>query len=58
MDVDVVFFNIILFAISAFNMPPMHFVCHLKFLCYWVDSRDYFKNDFKKPRIDLGVKSV
>ena len=58
MDVDVVFINVILLATLASNMPPMHFVCHLIFFRYWVDSRDHLKNDFKKSRIDLGAKLV
>ena len=57
MDVDMVFINVILLAILASNMPPMHSVCHLRFFCYRVDGRDYFKNDFKKSRTDLGTKS-
>ena len=58
MDADVVFINVILLATSTSNMPSMHFVCHLKFFCYWVDGKDHFKNDFKKSRTDLGAKSV
>ena len=52
------FFNIILFAISASNMLLMHFIYHLRFFCYWVNSKDHFKNDFKKSRTDLGAKLV
>ena len=52
------FFNIILFAISASNMLLMHSVYHLRFFCYWVNSKDHFKNDFKKSRTDLGAKLV
>ena len=48
MDVDVVFINVILLATLASNMPPMHFICHLRFFCYWVDGRDHLKNDLKK----------
>ena len=52
------FFNIILFTTSAINMP-MHSVCHLRFFCYWVNGKDYFKNDLKKKlRTDLRAKSV
>ena len=58
MDADVVFIDVILLATSASNMPPMHPVCHIKFFCYQVDGRDHFKNDFKKSRTGLGVKSV
>ena len=58
MDVVVVFIDVILLAISASNMPPMHSVCHFRFFCYWVDGNDHFKNDFKKSRTDLGAKSV
>ena len=53
MDANVVFINVILLATSASNMPPMHSVCHLRFFYYWVDSKDHFKNDFKKSGIDL-----
>ena len=34
------------FATSAFSMPPMHSVCHLRFFCYYVKGRDQNKNDF------------
>ena len=39
-------------------MPPMHFVRHFRFFCYWIDGKDHFKNDLKKSRTDLGAKSV
>ena len=58
MDANVVFINVILLATSASNMPPMHSICHLRFFYYWVDGNDYFKNDFKKSKTDLGTKSV
>ena len=58
MDADIVFINVILLATLASNMPPIHFVCHLKFFCYWVDGRGQNKNDFLKSRIDLGAKSI
>ena len=58
MDVDVVFINVILLATSASNMPPIHFFCHLRFFCYWVDGRGQNKNDFLKSRTDLGAKSI
>ena len=58
MDADVVFINVILLATLVSNMPPMHFVCHLRFFRYLVDGRDHFKNDCKKSRTDLGAKLV
>ena len=58
MDADVVFIDVILLATLLSNIPPMYFVCHLRFFCYWVDDRDHFKNDFKKSRTDLGAKSI
>ena len=63
MDADVVFINVILLATLAFNMPPMHSICHLRIFCYCVDGRDHFINDFKKikdwpkSKISLGTKS-
>ena len=54
MDADVVFINVILLATSTSNMPPMHFVCHLRFFYYWVNDMD----DFKKSITDLRAKSV
>ena len=58
MDADVVFIDVILLAISASNMPPMHSVCHLRFFCYWVDGEDKNKKDFLKSGTDVGVKSI
>ena len=58
MDANMVFINVILLAMLASNMPPIHFVCHLRFFCYWVDGGDHFKNDFKKSMIVLRAKSV
>ena len=59
MDADVVFINVILLATLVSNMPPMHFVCHLRFFHYWVNGKDHLKNDLKKKsRIDLRAKSV
>ena len=54
MDADVVFINVILLVTSTSNMPPMHFICHIRFFCYWVDGRD----PFKKSKTDLGAKSI
>ena len=42
----------------ASNMPPIHFVCHLRFFCYWIDGRGQNKNDFLKLGTDLGAKSI
>ena len=58
MDAGVVFINVISLATSASNMPPMHFVCHLRFFYYCVDDRNHFKNNFKKLRTNLRAKSV
>ena len=58
MDANMVFINVILLATLASNMPPIHFVCHLRFFCYWVDGRGQNKNDFLKSRTDLGAKSI
>ena len=52
------FFNNILMATSALCQQAGHFVCHLRFFCYWVDGRDQNKNDFLKSGTDLGVKSI
>ena len=35
-----------------------HAVCHLSFFRDWVDSRDHFKNDFKKSGTYLEAKLV
>ena len=53
-----VFINVISLATSASNMPPMHFVCHLRFFYYCVDDRNHFKNNFKKLRTNLRAKLV
>jgi len=58
MDVVVIFIDVILLAISVSNMPPMHFVCHLRFFCYRVDGKNHFKNDLKKSMTDLEAKSI
>ena len=58
MDADVVFVNVILLATLASNMPPIHFICHLRFFYYWVDGKGQNKNDFLKSGSDLGVKSI
>ena len=48
---------IILIITSTFNVPIGHFVCYVRFFCYWVDSRDQNRFDFPKSETDLEEKS-
>ena len=52
------YFIIILIAMSVFNVPIRHSVCHIRFFCYWVDRKDQNKIDFLKSGTDLGAKSI
>ena len=52
------YFIIILIAMSAFNVPTRHSICHIRFFCYWIDGKDQNKINNLKSRTDLGAKSI
>ena len=54
------FFIIILLATSEYNMPIVHFVCHVLFFCY-LQGPKYNRfskiRDWLRSKINLGTKS-